>query len=103
MAQHVNNWVTAQDMVRSRTWRQGYESFRLAQPPKFDGHRSKCLSYEYGRLTAALLRSEGQRLLQVPTTRPLYETYVPYLAKALLRAAGEPPAPSDTSPHRIRR
>ncbi|MEO1138728.1 MAG: hypothetical protein AAFW87_04650 [Pseudomonadota bacterium] len=102
MPQHASNWIRAQDMVRSRTWRQGYESFRLGEPPKFDGHKSKCLSYEYGRLTAALLSSEGERLLQVPTTRPLYDTYVPYLAEALLRATQEQPAHAKHAIRRIR-
>ncbi|MEM8774997.1 MAG: hypothetical protein AAGF53_08180 [Pseudomonadota bacterium] len=87
MPQIRDTKVTPQDMVRSRSWRIGYESFRKGEKPEFDGHRSKCLSYEYGRLTAAWMRSEGQQLLQVPTTRPIYDAYVPHLADALMHAA----------------
>lgn len=101
MAQLINNWVDARRMVCSRAWREGYESFRLGAPPEFDGHKSKCLSYEYGRLTAALLRSEGARLLRVSTTRPLYDTYIPYLAEALVRAAQGRPAPPRPEMQRI--
>ncbi|MEM7073513.1 MAG: hypothetical protein AAGA28_18340 [Pseudomonadota bacterium] len=74
-------------MVRSRAWRRGYESFRLGEPPSFDGHRSKCLCYEYGRLTAALMRGEGQQLLLISARRPMFDGYVPSLVDALLRVA----------------
>lgn len=84
MAQFRNNWITAQDMVRSRAWRYGYEDFRLGAPLDFTGHRSKALAYEYGRLTAASLKSQGQQLLRISTTRPISEVYVPDLTHALI-------------------
>ena len=86
MAQLRDNWITAQDMVRSRAWREGYESFRLGDPLDYAGPRSKTLAYEYGRLTAAYLQSQGARLRRVPAHRPLNEHYLPELAEALLAA-----------------
>ena len=76
-------------MVRSRAWREGYESFRRGKDPAFIGPRSKSLAYEYGRLTAAYLAGRGQRLDRVPTTRPLYNAYLPQLTDALLRCVDE--------------
>ena len=96
MTQLKDHWVKAEDMVRSRAWRQGYESFRLGEPPDFAGHRSKSLAYEYGRLCAAYLQGEGEQLLRVSTTRPINEHYVPQLAEALLRClrTADMPTPS---------
>ena len=76
-------------MVRSRAWRQGYESFRLGQPPEFIGRGTKSLAYEYGRLTAAFLSGQGQRLRRVSTTRPINEHYVPQFADALMQCAAD--------------
>jgi len=87
MPQVHNNWITAQDMVRSRAWRYGYEDFRLGAPLDFAGHRSKALAYEYGRLTAAYLKSRGKQLIRISTTRPISETYVPGLAEALVQCS----------------
>ncbi len=89
MTQHASHWITAKDMVRSRAWRQGYESFRKGEPPAYDGRRSKCLAYEYGRLTAAHLTSQGVQLVRVSPLRPVNEAYVPDLARALLDCVGE--------------
>lgn len=86
MAQLVNNWVTARDMVRSRAWRTGYESFRLGRAPEFTGRRSKVLAYEYGRLTAAYLKGQGAQLRRMSPDRPVNEHYVPAMAQALLQA-----------------
>jgi len=88
MTQLLNHWVTAEDMVRSRTWREGYESFRLGQPPVFGTHGSKSLAYEYGRLAAAFLRGQDQHLVRVSTTRPINEHYVRQLADALTQLTG---------------
>ena len=87
MSQHRNNWITARDMVRSRAWRHGYEAFRLGKPLDYDGHRSKALAYEYGRLTAAFLKSQGRQLIRISTTRPICEAHVPALAEALILCA----------------
>lgn len=84
MAQFRNNWITAQDMVRSRAWRYGYEDFRLGARLDFEGHRTKALAYEYGRLTAAFLKSQGRQLIRISTTRPISEVYVPDLTHALI-------------------
>ena len=84
MTQFRDNWITAQEMVRSRAWRYGYEDFRLGAPLDFSGHRSKALAYEYGRLTAAFLKSEGRQLIRISTTRPISETLVPELVEALI-------------------
>lgn len=83
MSQHRSNWIGAQDMVRLRAWRYGYEAFRLGLPLEYSGRRSKALAYEYGRLTAAFLKSQGRPLLRISTTRPISEVYVKDLAKAL--------------------
>lgn len=98
MPQIIDNLVSPQDMVRSRSWRVGYESYRRGKDPEFDGHRSKCLAYEYGRLTAAWLRSEGQQLLQIPVNRPLYDPYIPHLAEALLKTVVAPISPQAPDP-----
>ncbi len=92
MSQVRNNWITAQDMVRSRAWRYGYEDFRLGAPLDYSGHRSKALAYEYGRLTAAYLKSRGQQLFRISTTRPISEVFVPDLARALVRCLDVKPA-----------
>lgn len=97
MTQTQDNWVTAQNMVRSRAWRYGYEDFRLGAPFAFSGHRSKALAYEYGRLTAAFLRSRGERLMRLSTKRPLATIYVPQLAKALMECMNAKPADWATS------
>lgn len=89
MTQVRDHWVTAEDMVRSRAWRQGYESFRLGDAPEFDGRGRKSLAYEYGRLTAAYLQGRGQHLRRVSPARPLNEHYVPDLAVALTRCLEE--------------
>lgn len=87
MAQIRNHWVTARDMVRSRAWREGYESFRLGEPPDYAARGPKALAYEYGRLTAACMKGEGQTLRRVSPRRPVNEHYVPALAAALKRSA----------------
>ena len=87
MTQLRDNWIGAQDMVRSRAWREGYESYRRGEPPGFSGRRSQVLAYEYGRLTAAFLKGEGEQLLRVSPYRPVNRHYVPYLAAALTRCA----------------
>lgn len=87
MPQVANNWITAQDMVRSRAWRHGYEDFRRGAPLDYSGHRSKALAYEYGRLTAAYLRSRGWQLIRISTTRPISDVYVPDLAAALVECS----------------
>ncbi len=87
MTQRRNNWVSARDMIRSRAWREGYESFRLGKPPEFGAHGRKSLAYEYGRLSAAFIRSKGQQLPRVSATRPLNEHYVPQLVRALSQVA----------------
>lgn len=97
MPQLRDHWVTAEDMVRSRAWRAGYESYRLGQPPEFTGRRSQSLAYEYGRLAAAYLQAEGQQLLRVSTTRPINEHYVPQLAEALVRCLETSDPSSDLS------
>lgn len=86
MAQLRDNWITAQDMVRSRAWRQGYEAFRRGEALDYVGPRSKTLAYEYGRQTAAYLKGQGTVLPRVTARRPVNEHYVPALAEALLRA-----------------
>ena len=83
MTQVFNHWVSAEDMVRSRIWREGYESYRLGQKPIYGGYGRKALAYEYGRLVAAHLRGRGHRLIRVQTTRPMYEPYVPVFVDAL--------------------
>lgn len=88
MPQLRDHLVTAEAMVRSRAWRQGYESFRLNQPPEFIGRGTKSLAYEYGRLTAAFLLGEGERLRRVSTTRPINDHYVPHFADALMQCTG---------------
>lgn len=95
MPQLIDNWISPEEMVRSRAWREGYESFRRGEPPVFSGRGAKSLAYEYGRQTAAYLRGRGERLLPVPTTRPLYSPYVPPLAAALrdCLASEAPPPP----------
>ncbi len=85
MSQLVDHRVSLRDMVRSRAWRMGYESVRLNKPPEFDGRGRAALSYEYGRLTAAYLKGQGQQLLRVSPVRPVNEGYVPKLAEALRR------------------
>ncbi|MEM6587821.1 MAG: hypothetical protein AAF641_05185 [Pseudomonadota bacterium] len=86
MAQLYSYWVRPEDMIRSRAWRMGYESYRLGEPPDYLGPRAKSLAYEYGRLTAAYLIGEGVRLRRVTPTRPVNDAYVPDLAAALERA-----------------
>lgn len=73
-------------MIRSRAWRQGYESFRLGKEPEYLGPRAKALAYEYGRLTAAYLQGQGIQLKRVTPTRPVNDAYVPHLAAALEKA-----------------
>ncbi|MEL7252561.1 MAG: hypothetical protein AAGL23_00195 [Pseudomonadota bacterium] len=86
MAQLYSYWVRPEDMIRSRAWRMGYESYRLGEAPDYLGPRAKALAYEYGRLTAAYLKGEGVRLKRVTPTRPVNDAYVPDLAAALERA-----------------
>ncbi len=74
-------------MVRSRAWRQGYESYRKGEAPDFAGRGRRALAYEYGRLTAALLSSEGQSLHRVSAARPVNPHHLPGLVRALRRAA----------------
>ena len=93
MSQHRDNWITARDMVRSRAWRHGYEDFRRGAALDYAGHRSKTLAYEYGRLTAAYLQSEGHRLVRVSPTRPINEAYVRALTSALLGCLAVEPSP----------
>ncbi len=87
MAQLYSYWVRPEDMVRSKAWRLGYESFRLGKPPDYLGPRAKALAYEYGRLTAAYLQGQGHHLRRVTPTRPVNEAYVLDLAAALENAA----------------
>lgn len=87
MVQLRNHWVTARDMVRSRAWREGYESFRRGAPPDYGARGPKALAYEYGRLTAASMQGEGQRLRLVSARRPVNAHDLPALAQALKRAA----------------
>lgn len=89
MSQLTNRWVRAEDMVRSRAWREGFESLRLGQVPEFMGRGSRALAYEYGRQTAAMLLGEGARLPLVSARRPVVEAHVPRLAAALCRVAGD--------------
>ena len=89
MAQFRDNWIEAQDMVRSRAWRQGFEAFRRGEPLDYAGPRAKSLAYEYGRLTAAWLTGQGLPLRWVSSTRPINEHYVPELAEALQNALVE--------------
>ena len=86
MAQLRNHWIEAQDMVRSRAWRQGFEAFRRGEPLDYAGPRTKSLAYEYRRLTAAYLTGQGRQLRWVTSTRPVNEHYVPELAAALQQA-----------------
>lgn len=86
MAQLRDRWIAAQDMVRSRAWREGYESFRLGKALDFAGPKSKTLAYEYGRFTAACLTGEGARLPRITPSRPINEAYVGPMAAAMLRA-----------------
>ena len=88
MTQLRNHWVKAEDMVRSRAWREGYESFRLGQPPIYAGRGRKSLAYEYGRQVAAFLKGRNKRLVRVSTTRPVNEHYVPTLTNALTQLVG---------------
>lgn len=81
--------VTAEAMVRSRAWREGYESFRLGETPRFVGRGDKTLAYEYGRLTAAYLRGQGVFLVRLPVARPLGDLHVPRLAAALMACVGD--------------
>ncbi len=89
MTQLRNHWITAQDMVRSRSWREGYESYRLGQPPIYGVYRRKALAYEYGRLVAAFLHGRDGRLVRVQTTRPVNEHYIPIFVDALKQIVGE--------------
>ncbi len=88
MTQLRDHWVTAEDMVRSRAWREGYESFRLGEPPVFAGRGRKSLAYEYGRQVAAYLKGRDNRLVRVSTTRPVNEHYIPALTDALTQLVG---------------
>lgn len=89
MTQLRNHWVTPEEMVRSRAWREGYESFRLRQAPEFGSHGNKSLAYEYGRLVAAFIRGQGHHLVRVQTQRPMYENLVPRFVKALEQVLDE--------------
>lgn len=84
MAQLRDNWISAQDMVRSRAWREGYEAFRRGEPLDFAGPKSKTLAYEYGRFTAAYLKAEGERLPLITSRRPINEAHVDRMAAAML-------------------
>ena len=87
MTQHRDNWVAARDMVRSRAWREGYESFRRGDDPAFGAHGRRSLAYEYGRLSAAYLRARGAQLPMVSTMRPVNEHYLPQFVDALMHIA----------------
>ena len=87
MVQLRNHWVTAHDMVRSRAWREGFDSYRRGAPPDYGARGPKALAYEYGRLTAAYLEGQGLRLRPVSARRPVNPHDVPALAEALRRAA----------------
>ncbi len=86
MAQLYSYWIRPEDMVRSRAWRMGYESFRLGKEPDYLGPRAKALAYEYGRLTAAYLQGQGVQLKRVTPTRPVNDAYIPHLSDALEQA-----------------
>ncbi len=76
-------------MVRSRSWREGYESYRLGQTPDYGAYRRQALAYEYGRLVAAFLHGRNGRLVRVQTTRPVNEHYVPAFVDVLTQVLGE--------------
>src|SRR6056297_151550 len=84
MSQTQDRWVQARAMVRSRAWRAGYASARRGEDAQFMERGTKALAYEYGRLTAAWLRGEGQLLPWVSERRPLPDYLVRYMAEALM-------------------
>jgi hypothetical protein len=84
MSQLASHWITAEDMVRSRAWRMGYESARRGLPPDFMCHGRQALAYEYGRLTAAFLLGEGKALPRLPLNRPIDSFRTRPLALALM-------------------
>ncbi len=106
MSQLHSRWVTAEDMIRSRAWRAGFESYRLGEPPRFTGQGAKSLAYEYGRQTAAYLRGQGDALPRITAARPVPDHHLPRLATALLacaRAGDIPPrAPTRSRGPRLR-
>ncbi len=83
MPQRKNHWITPEDMLRSRAWREGYESYLKGRPPAFGSHGSKSLAYEYGRHVAAYLRARDGTLPYVSTRRPVHAHHLPLLAAAL--------------------
>jgi len=87
MSQTQDRWVQARAMVRSRAWRAGYASARRGEDAQFMDRGTKALAYEYGRLTAAWLRGEGQLLPWVSERRPLPDYLVRYMAEALMDCA----------------
>jgi hypothetical protein len=70
MTQIADTIVSAEAMVRSRAWREGYESFRLRLPPDYAHRGRHTLAYEYGRQTAAWLKGRDEPLPRVPANRP---------------------------------
>lgn len=86
MAQLRDHWVDAEHMVRSRAWREGYESYRLGRPHDFSGPKSRALAYEYGRFTAAWLKAKGAHLPRITPMRPMNDAYVRPMARSMLEA-----------------
>src|SRR6056297_1166842 len=100
MSQTQDRWVQARAMVRSRAWRAGYASARRGEDAQFMDRGTKALAYEYGRLTAAWLRGEGQLLPLISERRPLPDYLVRYMAEALMAcvaAASEGPGAPQTA------
>ena len=87
MSQVKDRLVTAEAMVRSRAWREGYASCCRGEGAEFMERGTKALSYEYGRLTAAYLKGEGQPVPWVSERRPLPDRLTPYFARALMECA----------------
>jgi hypothetical protein len=87
MSQVKDRLVTAETMVRSRAWREGYASCRRGDDADFMHRGTKALSYEYGRLTAAYLKGEGQPVPWGSERRPLPDRLAPYFARALIECA----------------
>lgn len=83
MSQIRDRMVMAEAMVRSRAWREGFESFRLGDQPEYLDRGRQSLAYEYGRLTAAYLAGRGERLPRIPTGRRPCDHVVTRLARTL--------------------
>ncbi len=102
MTQLSDHWVTAEAMVRSGAWRQGFEDFRMGRPPRFEGRGAKALAYEYGRLTAAHLCGQGRPLPRIAATRAVPAHHLPDLVRALMDCAAMGDGPTGAAPARPR-